>query len=146
MTLLNIYQVFVIRSVSPLSYNLDLPYLVHTFMIEGTCLYLSKLYINFISVSVYLDLLYAWLILQGINLFIIYFLKNSAQTIFKGQGKHKSVSTLVFTCQNIHKKTFFVQSLVLSSIKINSYPSFCMKLLFCLFLLFISKSWEHSCI
>ena len=104
MTLVNIYQVFVIRSVSPLSYNLDLPYLVHTFMIEGTCLYLSKLYINFISVSVYLDLLYAWLILQGINLAIC------VCTIHMGVKFGKMLS---FTVENIEWKLLMCVGLYL---------------------------------
>jgi hypothetical protein len=36
-SLLNLRQVFMIRSVSPLPYNIGLPYLVHTIILEDTC-------------------------------------------------------------------------------------------------------------
>jgi len=38
LTLLNLYQVFVIRLLSPLLYNIGLSYWVHTLMMEGTYL------------------------------------------------------------------------------------------------------------
>ena len=36
-----LYKVFVIRSVSPLPYNVGSPYLIHTLKMDGKCLYLS---------------------------------------------------------------------------------------------------------
>ena len=49
--LLNLPQVFLIRSVSLSIYNLDSPYLVHTLMMEGTCAYIyanvTVIYVSF---------------------------------------------------------------------------------------------------
>ena len=45
----------VIRTVSPLPYNLDSSYLVHTLMIKATCLYISICYLSLISVAWYFD-------------------------------------------------------------------------------------------
>jgi hypothetical protein len=45
-TMLNLHQVFMILAFSPLSYNLGSPYLVHTLMMEGTCLYVSKCHLT----------------------------------------------------------------------------------------------------
>jgi len=53
-------QVFIIRSVSPLSCILDSPYLVHTLMTEGTCPYFFICNLNLIAVPWYFDLISFW--------------------------------------------------------------------------------------
>ena len=98
--LLDLPQVFVIMSVSPLPCNLGSPSLVHSLNIEGTCqsgTCQSDMYhLTFTSFSWSTDFINFMFMFEFHGTLISFFFwKNVAHRIWGGQAKYRSVSTLV---------------------------------------------------